>query len=213
MNHVTIQTPFSDEDRKAIEETVRDVESRTSGEIAVVVVRQSARYREAEVLGGAFCASLVALVLSVLFLHDSLWYYIVLSFVLYGPSFFLFHKIPALRLLLVGNRRRSAAVRERAFQAFYQHRLYKTAEGTGVLFLISLAERKVVVLADEGIYSKVEKEKFRSLAGMVSSGMKEGRPCESLCRAIQQAGDILALHFPVKSGDRNELADTVRFEA
>jgi putative membrane protein len=39
---------------------------------------------------------------------------------------------------------------------FYQHNLHRTRDASGVLFLISIFEKKIHVLADSGIYTKIE---------------------------------------------------------
>jgi putative membrane protein len=80
---------------------------------------------------------------------------------------------------------------------------------TGVLFFISLLEHKVWVLADKGIYEKIDQEALNKFARAVSLGVKEGRACDALCQAIIEAGDVLAKHFPLTPGDTNELTDKV----
>ena len=57
-------------------------------------------------------------------------------------------------------------------------------------------KRKVWVLADKGIYEKIEQETLNKFAIIVSQGIKEGRACDSLCDAIREAGVLLAKHFP-----------------
>jgi putative membrane protein len=101
------------------------------------------------------------------------------------------------------------AVRQRAVRAFYEKGLYKTRMNTGVLFFISLLEHKVWVLADKGIYEKIDQETLNGFARAVSLGIKEGRACDALCKAIRDAGEVLSKHFPLTHGDTNELTDTV----
>ena len=76
---------FTEEENKKITAAIRDVESRTDGEIAVMVVDSSNHYHEAEVLAGVILGSLLALIVTVLFFHDSLWVYIALSILLFFP--------------------------------------------------------------------------------------------------------------------------------
>jgi uncharacterized membrane protein len=56
---------FTEEERLRIREATRYVESRTIGEVAVMVVDSSDRYIEAEILGGIFLGSLLSLILTV----------------------------------------------------------------------------------------------------------------------------------------------------
>jgi putative membrane protein len=202
-------TLFSSEEKKRIEETIDSIESRTIGEIAVMVVDSSDRYREAEVLGGIFLGNLSALLVSFLWLDAAMWAYIICSFLFFFPSRHLVEKISVLQTGFIGERRKETTVMQRAIRAFYEKELYKTKENTGVLFFISLFERKVWVLADRGIYEKIDQETLNKCANIVSEGVKEGRACDALCTAISEAGTLLEKHFPIVPGDTNELPDRV----
>jgi putative membrane protein len=114
-----------------------------------------------------------------------------------------------LKVRLLGAGRKEHAVRERALRAFFEKGLYKTKENTGVLFFLSLLERKVRVLADKGIYQKIGQETLDRHAKTVSQGVREGRACDALCEAIEGVGQLLAKHFPMKAGDIDELPDEV----
>ncbi len=203
---------FTEEEKKRIEETTRDVESRTIGEVAVMVVDSSDQYIEAEVLGGIFLGSLLSLIITALYFNSSVWSFIPVSLILFFPSRFLFRKFPVLKTSFIGFRRKEETVRQRAVRAFYEKGLYKTRKNTGVLFFLSILERKVWVLADKGIYEKIEQETLNKFAINVSLGIKEGRACDSLCDAIREAGELLAKHFPVTPGDTDELSNKVMTE-
>ncbi len=110
---------------------------------------------------------------------------------------------------LIPVRRKENEVKERALKAFHDNWLGETRDATGVLFLISLLERRVQILADHGIYKKINQEKLDSYAAGIAQGIKEGKGADALSRAIHEAGKELALHFPGKSDDANELSDTV----
>jgi len=90
-------------------------------------------------------------------------------------------------------------VSERALAAFYERELYKTRDETGVLFFISLFERKVRVLADRGIYQKITPESLQEHADSVALGIKNDTACQALCQEIGGVAAVLAEHFPVKA--------------
>jgi len=203
---------FSHEEKERIQATTKGVESRTIGEVAVMVVDSSDHYFEAEVTGGILLGSLLALLITASYLHASVWWYVPLSFVLFFPSRILFRKIPALKALFIGLHRKEHAVRLRAVRAFYEKGLCKTRKNTGVLFFISLLERKVRVLADSGIHEKIGQETLDKFARHVSRGIKEGRGGDALCEAIHEAGDHLAIHFPITKDDTDELRNDVMTE-
>ncbi len=200
---------FTEEEKKRIEETIHDVESRTIGEVAVMVVNSSDQYIEAEVMGGILLGGLFSLIVTVSYFHSSIWSYIPLSFLFYFPLLFLFKKVPILKTAFTGIKRKEDTVRLRAVRAFYEKGLYKTKKNTGVLFFLSLLEKKVWVLADKGIYEKIDQETLNKFARIVSQGIKDGRACDALCEAIKEAGELLSRYFPITPGDIDELPDEV----
>lgn len=211
-NNLKAEKIFTEEEKKRIAETTCDVESRTIGEVAVMVVDSSDQYNEAEVLGGIFLGSLLSLIITALYFNSSVWSFIPVSFILFFPTRFLFRKFPVLKTSFIGFRRKEETVRQRSVRAFYEKGLYKTRKNTGVLFFISILERKVWVLADKGIYEKIEQETLNKFALTVSQGIKDGRACDSLCDAIREGGELLAKHFPVTPGDTDELSNKVMTE-
>ena len=210
--HPKSETFFTTEEKELLKTATHEVESRTIGEIVVMVVDYSDHYIEGEVLGSVLLGSLLSLILSVLFFDASLWFYIPLSFIFFFPCWFLFIKVDILKKPFLGIRRKEEAVRLRAERAFFERGLYRTKKNTGILFFLSLLERKVWVLADKGIYQKMNQETLNRFANEVSRGIREGRACEALSQAIREVGTHLAKHFPATPGDTNELPDDIMTE-
>ncbi len=203
---------FTAEEKERLKAITHEVESRTIGEIVVMVVDHSDHYAEAEVLGGILLGSLLSLILTLLFFHASVWSYVPLSFLFFFPCRLLFRRIEALKKLFIGMRRKEEAVMLRAERAFFEKGLYKTKKNTGVLFFLSLLERKVWVLADKGIYEKMDQETLNRFAKEVSKGIREGRACDALSQAVQGIGVLLSKHFPIIPDDTDELPDDVMTE-
>jgi putative membrane protein len=210
--HSKAEKFFTAEEKERLKAITQEVESRTIGEIVVMVVDRSDHYIDAEVLGGALLGSLLSLILTLLFFHSSIWSYVPLSFLFFFPCRFLFQKVDGLKKLFIGVRRKEEAVRLRAERAFFERGLYKTKRNTGVLFFLSLLERKVRILADKGIYEKMEQETLNRFANEVSRGIRDGRACDALSKAIQEIGVVLSRDFPITSDDTDELPDEVMTE-
>jgi putative membrane protein len=117
--------------------------------------------------------------------------------------------MPILKTAFIGIKRKEDTVRLRAVRAFYEKGLYKTKKNTGVLFFLSLLEKKVWVLADKGIYEKIEQETLNKFARIVSHGIKDGRACDALCESMKEAGELLSRYFPITPDDIDELPDEV----
>lgn len=200
---------FTEAELARIKQAVADAESTTSGEIAAMVVDQSDSYRDGELLGGILLSGLVGMIVVVLFHHVAIWSYIPLVFILFFPSRLLFRRFPRLKLPFLHRRTILHAVRDRAVRAFFEKGLYRTREETGVLIFISLLERKVWILGDRGINSRIVPHFWRSLAADLARGLREGGSCDALCRVIAGCGEELARYFPKRGDDVNELSDDV----
>jgi putative membrane protein len=198
---------FTPGERQRIRQAVTAAETGTSGEIATMVVARSDSYREAVTLGAVLAAGLVALVIAVAAHHITIWTYLPLTLLAYFPCRLLISRLPALQRPFITRERLHESVRERAVRAFYEKGLYRTRHETGILIFISLFERKVWILGDRGINSRIAPESWQMLAQTLTTGIRDGRACDALCGVIASCGEELARHFPREADDRNELAD------
>jgi putative membrane protein len=205
---------FSEEDLAKIRNAVCEAERRTRGEIVPMIVPRCAQYREA---GHALGSIFALMTLAVLLLWDRAGWgghlspaWILLAVVLaYGVGDYA-GSLPSMVRLLTSNQRMDSAVRRRAEAAFYEHGLHKTREGTGILIMLSLLERRVQVLADKAINERVPPSTWDQMVQQLVAAIREGRATEGFCRAIEKCGDVLAEHFPVRPGDNpDELSDNL----
>jgi len=203
------ETFFTEAGKQRIAAAISGVEKKTSGEVVAMVVDSSDTYPEARILAGLSIGGLIALVITDLFLADSLGYF--LPLVLGGATLVgsLATICPPLLRLFIPESRKELRVAERALRTFYEKELHTTRDNTGVLFFISLLEHKVWILADRGISLKISQETLQAYANEVATGIRQGQACDALCREIEAVGDILASHFPVKTDDTNELSNQV----
>ena len=200
---------FSEEEKGRIRECVRRAEARTSGEIVPMVIERSADYtgtRLMAAIAGALLAACIWLIARPL-LHP-LWL-IVAEGVGFSAILFLLRISPGLLRLMIDKSVIEDAVRHRARLAFFDHGLYRTRDRTGVLILISLLERRVHILADEGINQKVPQSTWDNLVQHLTGGIQRGEAASALCETIEICGQILAEHFPRRPDDRDELGDQV----
>jgi putative membrane protein len=200
---------FTTEEKEKLKAVTQEVESRSIGEIVVMVVDQSDQYLEAEVFGGVLLGSLLSLILTLLFFHSSIWSFIPLGFLFFFPFRVLFQRLEPLKRFFIGIGRREEAVRLKAERAFFEKGLYRTKRNTGVLFFLSLLERKVWILADKGIYEKMDQGTLDRFANLVSRGIRENRACDALSQAMHEIGVLLFRHFPITIDDTDELPNGV----
>lgn len=203
------ETFFSAAENAEITRTIQEVELHTSGEVAVMVVEQSDTYPESRILAGVIIGSLLALGVTDFLLHDSLWGFLPLAATFSLLIARLTDYLPPVKRFFISGARLEEMVREQAVQEFFKQGLYKTRDATGVLFFISLFERRVWVLADQGINEKISQERLQAYAADIATGIRDGRAAEALCREIRRVGKVLEQHFPVRDDDINELPDQV----
>ncbi|MEN6617874.1 MAG: TPM domain-containing protein [Syntrophorhabdus sp.] len=203
---------FTDAEKERIREATQAAESKTIGEIAVMIVNTSNHYYEAEILGAITFGNIIAFLITIFFLHESIWWYVPLTFALFIPLWVLFRKMPSLKIHFTSAKRRQLAVRDRALQAFYHKGLHRTKANTGVLFFISVLERKVWVLAERGIHERIKQSKLNTFAQAISEGIRNNKAAEALIKAIGEAGELLHEHFPLEPGDTNEISDSLIIE-
>lgn len=102
------------------------------------------------------------------------------------------------------------AVEKRAEKEFLALGIQQTEDRTGVLIMLSLRERRAVVKADKSINDKVPAGTWEKVVDLAVAGIQQGKAGEGISDAVLETGRILTQHFPIKPGDKNELADDVR---
>ena len=200
---------FSSSEKEKIAAAIGEVEKTTAGEIAVMVVDQSDSYPEGNILAGLIPGCLMAYVLTQFSFGDSLTYFLLLLAGFFLFFFFLANRLPVLKRMFIPGNRLLEMVREQAMQAFYEKGLHHTRDATGVLFFISLFERRLWILADEGVDSKITPDELQTYAREMAEGIRQGRAAEILCREISGLGKVLAEHFPAREDDVDEISNQV----
>ncbi len=69
----------------------------------------------------------------------------------------------------------------------------------------------VEIVADKGIYSKVDKSVWGEAVAKILVKTKSGDITGGLIDGIDDAGKLLAQHFPPSANDENEISDSVVF--
>ena len=201
------ETFFTSDEQDRIQRAVIAAEQKTAGEIVPMLVTASDRYAEVEMTGLAFGLALGTF--AEFIIHDP-WALIhsQLLWPLAGAVFgFIFCRLPPIKRRLISKDRIAEAVQLRSLAAFTGQGLHHTRAETGILIFVSLLEHRVVVLADRGIHTKVQAGTWDEIVRIVTAGLKSGKPCDALCKAIERCGAILAQHFPRSPDDKDELSN------
>ena len=102
----------------------------------------------------------------------------------------------------------TAAARDAAVAEFNRVGIVKTRQRNGILLFITLDERKIELVADEGISAVIAQAEWDFVVLTISLGFRTGFPAESVVMALTAMGDLLSRHFPWSVDDVNELPDS-----
>jgi putative membrane protein len=212
-----LDTAFSPDDLAAIEAAVHEVESRSPGEVVPYATDRSDAYPEVAWTTATMGALLGGLAAAVAHATFGAWLETPPVW-LAGPpivgaalGYLLGAVWPQLRIRLVHADVVDHRVRQRAFAAFVEQEVFRTAARTGILLFLSLLERRVIVLADTGINARVPQQDWDAITAGIVAGMREGRPGPALAEAIRRCGDLLAAHdLGRRPDDMDELPDELR---
>jgi putative membrane protein len=112
-----------------------------------------------------------------------------------------------LRLLLTPGATKHRRVRRRAVAIFQAAAAGRTQDRTGVLIYLSMGERRAEIVADEAITKVTTPETWGEAMATLLADVRDGRPGDGICAAIQQIGIVLAEHFPKTADNPNEMPD------
>jgi TPM domain len=102
---------------------------------------------------------------------------------------------------------RGISARDRAIELFSRLRIWDTEQNAGVLVYLLLADKRVEIVADRGIHSKVGATAWEAICGAMQREFVEGRFEPGVITGIQAISDLLALHFPPRDQNPDELAN------
>jgi putative membrane protein len=199
---------LADEDRRRITAAIRDVESRTSGELVTIVARASDGYAAFPLLAAAFLALLAPAVVWIAAPNlDHLDVYAIqLGTFIVVAALALWHPL-RIRLVPAAIKRRQAG--RLAKEQFHALGLDRTRGRTGILLFVSVAERYVEILADRGIDEKVPPGTWKEIVATFTQQIRDRKIADGFVGALTACGTLLISHFPRAADDRNELPDVL----
>ncbi len=198
-------------DRHAVVAAIKDAELKTSGEIIVVVAKQSDDYVHVPIHIAAGIALAVPFVLPWAarffpWASVSLWWVFAIQLIVFivaalvlSQSWFRYLVTP--RRLMRKYAHRNAATQFLAVNA------HGTGGRTGVLIFVSLLERYVEIVADTAIAVKVSHADWQRIVNQMLPLLKVQKLTEALVLGVEHSGEKLAKYFPPSAANPNELPD------
>lgn len=103
--------------------------------------------------------------------------------------------------------RQTPSSRELALLHFAQSGVWDTADNSGVLIYLLMAEHKLEIVADRGIHARVPQTEWDAIARAATERFARGDYEAGLLAAEAAITDLLVRHFPAAGGNPNELPD------
>ncbi len=97
------------------------------------------------------------------------------------------------------------SARERAVDLFSQLRVWDTADNTGVLIYLLLADHAVEIVADRGIQAMVGPQEWRAVCEQMEAAFRRSDFEGGVLNGVAAVSQHLAKHFPANGPRANEL--------
>ena len=112
-----------------------------------------------------------------------------------------------LRLALTPRGTKARRARRRAIDIFKAAAERRTEGRTGILIYLSMGEHESEIVADESITKVTSPDTWGEAMAALLADVREGRPADGICAAVERIGVVLAEHFPKSAGNENEIPD------
>ena len=206
---------LTDDERKRIDAKIVEVEKRTSTQIVLAVVQRCDSYVELPWKAFALGASLSGLLVYVLNLIFSEWVSdITVAFatgiiLAAGAVFSLFTiVIPGVARWFLSDHRTEVEVKQYAESMFLSRELFATSKRTGILLLVSLFERRVVILPDTGLRDQFTSHVMENIISHITGHLKRGDVGQAFETGLTQISRSLET-MEKENGSKNELSDEI----
>jgi putative membrane protein len=202
---------ISQTDRARVEAAIKDQETRTSGEIVVVVASQCDDYIHVPIhiaTGVALALPLALPLLSGFFPWSSLplrWVFVIQLFIFIAVALVL--SIEQLRWLVTPKSLKRKYASRFAAAEFLALDMHRTLDRTGVLIFVALRERYVEIICDVSAGEQIGDEEWQTIILGMRSLLRLEKLTEALVLGVDHAGGVLRDSFPPRARNPNEISD------
>lgn len=102
---------------------------------------------------------------------------------------------------------RDTPPRRRAEELFERFGVGDTREASGILIYVQLVDRRVEILADQGIAERVGQSTWDEICRDMEAAFSQGAYRRGVLEAIDRASRLLNIYFPARPDNPNEIAD------
>jgi putative membrane protein len=206
---------LDNEEKSRLEESVKKAEVQTGAQIVLAVVRRSDNYPEVPWKAFASGVSLASLTFFVIYyfsgsqVREAALLFPVAAVLVAGAMFAVLAVIitPFARLFISRNRKETEAF-QYAGSLFLSRGLYETKKRDGILLLVSIFERRVVLMPDTGVRELLSDDVIKSIISVMIPLLKKKRVGDAMKTGLDGITDAIGTSRTTKPG-LNELSDKI----
>jgi len=203
-----------DHDRSRLDERVAETEKSTNSQIILALIQRCDTYTELPWKAFALGASIAGLLLLFLDLSFYDWYPKVMMLIAivgtlaFGGLFALLTVIfPGLAKVFLSAHRAEVEVQQYAESLFLKRELFATKKRTGILLLVSLFERRVVIIPDSGFDDQFKVNGVKCVIAAMTPFLKRKEISRAFDAGLERLSRILGTTGPDTC--ENELPDDI----
>jgi putative membrane protein len=202
-----------------IENEIGEIEKITTGEIIVLIAKESASFHYLRWHLSLFLIMIIFFmtkdILQIFWLSqlETILVYI-LGLLMSYLTVHILLKLSWVKKTLVHPLDAEKVFQQRAINEYYQNQLHKTKDNTAVLIMVSLLERKAVILASADLNKESKEGLWDDCIQVIIKGAQKKKLGLGILQALKLISPILKERFPLVSGQGNpdEIANTIIFK-
>jgi putative membrane protein len=202
---------LSEQERIRLDERIAAAEKRTGVQIVLAVIERSDSYPElpwkAFALGAA-SAGFAACLLDLLEPGAEVLYAVTSTLVVGAAAALLCVFMPKFARLFLDAHRAEMEVHQYAGSLFLSREIFATHNRTGLLLLVSLFERRIVVLPDRGLSKRLSQDALQEIIAHMTTLLASGPVAAALDAGLGTLEQVLAATAGGQAGE-NELPDEI----
>ncbi len=206
---------LSKEEKSRLERHITHAEKRTGVQIVLSVVERSDNYAEIPWKAFALGISFMGFVILILNLKGSLassvtvsWISMVMTLSVGVSLASLCIFVPGFARLFLNTHRADMETRQYAESLFLSRELFATHDRRAVLLVVSLFERRIVVLPDTGLVELLNHDAIQRIIQCMRLSLQAGQTDKALKSGLEKLEEILSGNSPPASSV-NELSDDI----
>ena len=194
---------LSHEEKDRLDRLIAETEKRTGSQVVLAVIERSDSYAELPWKAfalGASLAGLLAFSMNILSPLNSPMKASMLAIIMMlsagGGLALLSVFIPDFARLFLQDHRALMETRQYAGSLFLSRELFATKKRNAVLIMISIFERRVVILPDTGLALRLSQESMDEMTRHMSTELRAGRLAHAFEAALQKFEELMAVTVP-----------------